>query len=53
MIYINYKGCFNIFLALNTGPNIPAPPPPPPLAPPLPDASPSVILSLGLSGENQ
>uniref|UniRef100_A0A3Q3WBM3 Uncharacterized protein n=1 Tax=Mola mola TaxID=94237 RepID=A0A3Q3WBM3_MOLML len=28
---------------------IPAPPPPPPLAPPLPDASPSVILSLGLS----
>uniref|UniRef100_H3C2D8 Formin-like 3 n=1 Tax=Tetraodon nigroviridis TaxID=99883 RepID=H3C2D8_TETNG len=30
-------------------PNIPAPPPPPPLAPPLPDASPSVILSVGLS----
>uniref|UniRef100_A0A8C4EP47 Formin-like 3 n=1 Tax=Dicentrarchus labrax TaxID=13489 RepID=A0A8C4EP47_DICLA len=31
------------------GPNAPVPPPPPPLAPPLPDASPSVILSLGLS----
>uniref|UniRef100_A0AAQ4QNI5 Formin-like 3 n=1 Tax=Gasterosteus aculeatus aculeatus TaxID=481459 RepID=A0AAQ4QNI5_GASAC len=29
----------------------PVPPPPPPLAPPLPGASPSVILSVGLSGE--
>nr|XP_020470969.1 formin-like protein 3 [Monopterus albus] len=34
--------------ALITGPSVPIPPPPP-LAPPLPDASPSVILSLGLS----
>uniref|UniRef100_A0A665XAS2 Formin-like 3 n=1 Tax=Echeneis naucrates TaxID=173247 RepID=A0A665XAS2_ECHNA len=30
-------------------PTAPVPPPPPPLAPPLPEASPSVILSVGLS----
>lgn len=36
-----------------TGPSAPVPPPPPPpLAPPLPEASPSVILSLGLSGKS-
>uniref|UniRef100_A0A3P8RXE5 Formin-like 3 n=1 Tax=Amphiprion percula TaxID=161767 RepID=A0A3P8RXE5_AMPPE len=34
---------------LAVGPCAPVPPPPPPLAPPLPEASPSVILSLGLS----
>ncbi|XP_040008001.1 formin-like protein 3 isoform X4 [Xiphias gladius] len=32
-----------------SGQSAPVPPPPPPLAPPLPEASPSVILSVGLS----
>eukprot|EP00064_Thunnus_orientalis_P000832 superscaffoldBa00000048_g833 len=36
-------------LGVGGGSCAPVPPPPPPLAPPLPDASPSVILSLGLS----
>uniref|UniRef100_A0A4W6FHT3 Formin-like 3 n=1 Tax=Lates calcarifer TaxID=8187 RepID=A0A4W6FHT3_LATCA len=34
---------------LGVGPSALVPPPPPPLAPPLPEASPSVILSVGLS----
>lgn len=40
-----------LIIVFFTGHGAPVPPPPP--APPLPGTSPSVILSLGLSGESQ
>lgn len=50
---VKHAVCIVIFSSsLIAGPTaLVPPPPPPPLAPPLPEASPSVFLSVGLSGE--